>query len=202
MGNLQERSIELAWLGGIIDADGSIFIANSQRTVKNFMDTGKTYIYRKVRPKASVVIGNTSHKMIELIAEILDSHRLAHYVYWRKKQYGRGKKRYGSVSILGLRRCYRFLSIMLPYILVKHEQAQTLYDYCKYRLERVEKRQNEPLDDAEINLILKLRALNGDNPGGARHDFDQYPQRLYAGRQPHRKPRVGKIVDAEDIVRT
>lgn len=162
MGNQQETALELAWLAGLWDGEGSFSFA-LQRQKRN----GR---HRYLTIAASAYVGMTDKPTIERVAEILDVHQVGRHI--RVRAGGARRRPLHVLTITGLRRLDGFLPLVLPYLVTKKEQAELAMAFVRSRLDKgtsIHGRRSG-YDPYEIDLFLKCRAMNqkGFAPNNAR----------------------------------
>lgn len=144
MDNQQESSrfVEMSWLGGIIDGEGTITLSIINRTNKTPL----------VKPKVSIV--NTDEKIINKIKEILTKNNFAFWVseYEGNKNW---KKRY-VIEISGMGRIMKFLPEINSYLVGKKELGELVLQWC---MDRYNKRILYTPSDLEI--IKKVKSIHG-----------------------------------------
>jgi hypothetical protein len=115
--------VELAWLAGIIDGEGYIVLTwMNQKEVK------------KARMRTEIGVSNTDMRMVARISEISHKANIKFY-YTLKNPSKRNSKKYAiTISILGFRSCKKFLELVLPYLVCKKDQAETMLEYITYRI--------------------------------------------------------------------
>jgi len=128
---------DAAYIAGIIDGEGNISL---------HMYDGKGRTTKVLRPRVGVT--NTSLELLEWLRKVIgfgyiDRHKESseHKDTWR----------YGLYSVNDIR---RLLEDILPYLVVKREQAELLLTFCK---EHVSYR---PATEVEIEIYYDLKELN------------------------------------------
>lgn len=151
MGN-QQRSLEarLAWLGGIMDGEGTISFASK------YSKTSRQKAYH-FRPEFKLT--NSCEKMMMEVRSILDELGCAYHVKVtdnpsKKKE---NWKKYTKVTVEGIKRLHKLLPIMIPYLISKREQAELVFAYIESRLAGGHK---DPVSDEQEAMVLKVRQLN------------------------------------------
>ena len=144
MENQQESSrlIEMSWLAGIIDGEGTITLSVINRKNKPPL----------VKPKVQIV--NTDILIIDKIKEILTKNQ---YPFWVTEYQATGnwKKRY-AIEISGMGRIIKFLPYVNEYLVGKKELGEIILQWC---LDRYNKRLGYTKEDFET--ILKVKAMHG-----------------------------------------
>jgi hypothetical protein len=154
MDNQQER---LAWFAGIVDGEGSITMAKNP--------TGKSGGYT-IRPLVNIT--NSSVPALNVIEKLMEDYGLAYYIKWLEPDKGGRKRWIWRLNIYGQKRVIRLLEVIMPYLVIKTEQAKILYDWCKYRVALEGRGQNRLYEQRDYDTQRRLSELN------------QNPQRLYA----------------------
>ena len=115
--NQQERL--LAWLGGIMDGEGSFSITRKR-------DKGKIFYY----PDISIV--NTDPIIIDQCAVTISSICGYHIETKHSCDFGtnnRRKTKLWRIRILGFNRCSKFLPKIIPYLVGKKKQAELVLQF-------------------------------------------------------------------------
>jgi len=128
MDNQQATEAKMGWLAGIIDGEGCITMRVYKRTTGNYW-----------RSCALIVITNTSKIMLEEIHQILSSLRVGHF-FREDSRKTVTKKRIFSLRIDGLKRCQKFLPLIIPYLIAKRPQAEVLLRFVNRRIDGANKR--------------------------------------------------------------
>lgn len=141
---------EWAYLAGIVDGEGTITILKVSKR------KGQTHI---LQPKIDVT--NTSERLLRWLGEKVDMR-----VNGRTKPLKSGEITFKrtpavcySIEIWGYR-VYNVLMGIEPYLVIKREQARLVRTFLDSRRARSEATYNPPYTQEEIDLWLKVRALN------------------------------------------
>lgn len=124
MDNQQERPliIDLAWLAGMWEADGSFSLCRNQNKGK----------YIQYEPLMQFV--NTDILLAQKVMEILKNIQVGYYQLSRI-QTGLGTKLKHEIRIAGIMRCSTFLRYILPYMQgQKRKRAELIKAFLDYRL--------------------------------------------------------------------
>jgi hypothetical protein len=124
MDNQQERplSIDLAWLGGMWEADGSVSLFNNKCSAK----------YKQYEPVMQFV--NTDILIAKEVMRILGRIGVGYYQFTRI-QTGLGTKLRYEIRIAGFKRCSTFLRYMIPYMVgCKKQRSALIKKFIDYRL--------------------------------------------------------------------
>lgn len=148
--------IDIGWLCGMIDGEGSIYIAVRQPTTK--CPGG--------HPTPIVGIYNTSEVALTRCIRILEGLDVGHWVQRpRSAQPGNRiklpeidgrqvtqRKPSWRLYVSGLKRVGKLLPLILPYLTIKLPQGEGVFDYINHRLTRPYKAQ---IDEFEARCILR-----------------------------------------------
>jgi hypothetical protein len=130
--------LELGWLAGIIDGEGSITIVKR----------GPTFV-------PQVQMANTSKKLVDKYCEILDKMDISYHCYGRQKQ---GNRKYQwEVSVCGRPRVLKFILMLQDILVAKQNQAATVLEWIESRGLDL----RGPYTDYQLSLIGDIRKLNG-----------------------------------------
>ena len=136
MGNQQGKfgETDLAWLAGFIDGEGS-FGFQGQKGVR---PGGNTRPYKRPYWIPRITVGNTDQPTLAYVLEVLSAYELPHFVWERTHRginlNGHPKADFWYVRAEGLKRCARWLPLLLPYLRTKHDQAKVMLEFCEFRL--------------------------------------------------------------------
>lgn len=143
--------IETAWLAGFWDGEGSI----GMRVQKYHPKGRHTYF----APYAQVT--NTHLSTLEKVDEILTGLRVGHHIRWKEPRGFRQEsdtKKYKplwSIKIDGMKRCKTLLLKLLPYLVTKRSDAETVWDFIRSR--EASHYKHLPYTEHELNLVNKFR---------------------------------------------
>jgi hypothetical protein len=139
MDNQQERpiAIDLAWLGGAWEADGSFSLNKNNQNGR----------YIQYEPKAQFV--NTDLAIIEAVISILKRLQIGYYLISRI-QTGLGSKMIHQITIQGMKRTSRFLHYIQPY--VRGAKAGKIKFIVEFLDLRLSKTKNQRYTDDEHKL--------------------------------------------------
>lgn len=139
--------LELGWLAGIIDGEGSITI----------MKRGETFV-------PSVKMSNTSKVLIEKFCEILNNLNISHSCYGKQKQ---GNRKYQwEVIIEGRPRVYSLLLVLRDLLVSKTKQAEKVIEWIESRGINL----RGPYTKEQLELVKTVKNLNGRG-----REFSEYP---------------------------
>jgi len=125
MDNQQGNDLDLAWLAGFIDGEGSITF-KVQRG-ERLRGLNLVYYYPSVR------ICNTDYPTLKVVTDILDAHNLPYHVSHRKPEFRPGYHAAWDVEVKGLKRCERWLLTIAPYLRTKQGKAYLMLEYINSR---------------------------------------------------------------------
>lgn len=124
---------DLAWLGGLIDGEGCIYLARRIRGKSKGDGKNMTTNY-----KPGISIANSDPFIIEEAHRILTLAGLGHWIMWMNPRNHAGrpqtKRMMGSVQCVGFKRTQKALKILMPYVRAKRDQAQILLEFVERRL--------------------------------------------------------------------
>jgi hypothetical protein len=149
--NQQERLVKLARLAMLIECEGSITIGMTPPTKTR----NRPALY------ATVDFTNTSLSLVQEGQATLSREEVGFTA--RPKRYGKGfgrKLRYDT-NIHGFDRVEKVLSLILPFMSIKTEQAKIVLEFIQSRREA---QRGESYSDREWQLVQAIRMLNGKMP--------------------------------------
>lgn len=140
-----EENEKLAYLAGLVDGEGCITIVKckEKRTKQGF------------RFFPLVVITNSSKDLIENVRDIIGFGR----IYFRKES-SRWRKLY-QLKIQDMKNIIGFLEGILPFLILKKEQAEILINFCRSRINLYRGRgRKAPYTEEEFSWYEQVRKLN------------------------------------------
>ncbi len=140
----QQGTNDLAYLGGIIDGEGSIYAA---------LIKAQNSTYAKIELK----IVNTNFELIEYISGIYKKYDIAHYISDHKKQKLHHKSA-KTITVGGIKRLYKALPILIPFVVIKRKQAILALRYINSRLRNTSRK--APFTKDEVEILAELKELN------------------------------------------
>jgi len=164
-GNFGET--DLAWLAGFIDGEGSF---GFQRLVASRTNRPHKRAYFTPR----ITVGNTDRPTLTYVLDLLEAYHLPHLVWDRQRRginlNGHAKADFWQVRAEGLKRCARWLPLLLPYLRTKRDQAKVMYEFCEFRLAMPG--HDKPYTARELEILDMFRnrrfeALTDYTVGGA-----------------------------------
>ena len=168
------NDIELAWLAGLWDGEGSIGM--KVESYKNRSDGQHTYF----APYAQVV--NTHEPTLEIVDVILKKIQVGHHISWpRPHQHPNGTlpvsnyKSMWSVRIHGLKRCKVLLEFLRPFLVTKHDQAELVWEFIVSRESHQYMRLPYTARETEIVNTFRLRR-HGGKPTQSLKSLNDYTQ--------------------------
>lgn len=157
MGNQQAKDIELAWLAGIIDGEGSILLGSKGHR-------GNFPGYHGLQIGATIHVVNTCANIISKCEEILDKMGVSFHV--ADKTTASNKTQVWRIDIGKMTHVKSFLDQITPYLVSKHGQANIVNRFVTRRLDRRE--QGLPLKYEDDDRAI----------------IDEYYQKYHGKRQP------------------
>jgi hypothetical protein len=148
MDNQQEslRLLNLGWLAGIIDGEGTVTLRLHRR--KNNTRT-------MITPTVTMV--NTDKTLIDKYIEILKEYDIACWVTYYEKT-SNWKARW-KVEITGLRRCVKALPVFKDILVAKKELANIVFEWCEYRLKTVGRK--PCYTQYDLDVLKKVKSFHG-----------------------------------------
>lgn len=158
MGNPQRNSrkeINLAWLSGFIDGEGSFCTIYKTKPYVKLDGTKHNYY------DPSIKVAGTDVPGLEKVTKVLDSLELPYHVSWRIPRKAVYKKSW-MVEVKGWKRCNRWCQTLLEYLVVKKADCENMLELCLSRLAKQTKGCNgsPTYTDREYELIQSLRGRN------------------------------------------
>jgi len=147
MGNQQGNAddFDIGWLAGFIDGEGSFNIHR-----RDYAKGQRGY-----RPWFTVA--NTHAETLSRVTSILDALGIAYHVAWSHDRV-RGRRALWRVTITGLKRMERWLTVIGPRLFTKRCQAELLLRFVQLRLANSGWRIG--LSDEEKALVPQLLTMN------------------------------------------
>lgn len=162
-GTLAVTDIELGWLAGVIDGEGTI--AFSPYPLRR---AGK--IIQELRIKPQIIVTNTDKDLVEKVADIFGRCHIGIH-FQTRTQHGRsfaGNKptKYRPLhvaNVSGFMRAKKALELIGPHLVTKKIKAEMVLRYIVQReLKRSGKREC-PLDADDLKLILSIMRYSSEN---------------------------------------
>jgi intein/homing endonuclease len=151
--NPQVTENNIAWLAGIIDGEGTISIAKSNRK------SGKVNLTIKIS------IENTSTLIINEICKVFKSKGIKYYIYSRKPRTKKHKAAY-VVNVCKLKDAIEFSNLLYEHLISKKEQAILVKKFAESRINTPKKYGciKNPFTKEEIDICNKIQDLNKLGP--------------------------------------
>lgn len=137
---------ERGYIAGIIDGEGSISLRLRRHEFNQGWD---------IRPK--ITVDNTNKEVTEWLKDHTGG-RVSPKPIYRPAHLG--KKPIWLYRLTGIVNIRALLEELLPLLIIKHEHAEIMLEYCNLRMQRWKK----PYTNQEFDLANRLRALNGHKP--------------------------------------
>jgi len=157
MDNQQERlqdrplAVDISWLAGVWEADGSFGLQDNTVRVKK-MGRG----YTQYAPSCQFT--NTDPDIILAVIDVLKRLQIGYYQIWRVNRGYGSQKLKGQIAVAGIKRDYRFLEYLIPYLRgIKRQRAELIFEFCK---ERLSKPKGSKYSQKEISIYEKLKSFN------------------------------------------
>ena len=143
-----KQDIDIAWLAGIIDGEGSIYMS------------GTTF-----RP--CIMLGNCNKLMIDKAYNLINDIGVKQNKIFIKKSTPKRKlnRPFYRIAITGLKNVYNFLNVIEPFLISKKPQGIILKKYCFHRLSKPMKKgfgggTYSSYDKQTQSTVNKLKKLN------------------------------------------
>ena len=146
---VQVDSHELAWLAGVVESDGSIFIAMATRN------------YPHPQPVLSVC--NTNELLLKRTANILNGIGVNPYIRQLKRANRPEAKPMYQIDIQTQSKCKKVLDAIHPYLFSKKAQADLMLEFINSRFDRGAVQgasTRAPFSKRELILVRDIRLLN------------------------------------------
>ena len=144
---------EIGWLAGFLDGEGSFMLM--QRPDRRVKTPHKVYDRRKLwAPR--ICVANTHIPTLNHVTNLLDRLGLPYHISWRQFT-TREYKTAWDLRVQGLKRCYRWLIQIAPYLVTKKRQAELMLDWINSRKER---NMHDDYSAAEAKIIAEFRVIN------------------------------------------
>jgi len=151
MDNQQERLaknfIDIGWLTGMIDGEGSIRMARRKR--RNEHRKGR------INYVPEVTISNTSKEAMERFRGICQGYRIGGHLCLHSVQTKSWKTRW-SIKICGLKRCNKMLHLISDHLTIKTKQARIVMEWIDYRLSLPKKSHHTEKDTVYYDKVKEL----------------------------------------------
>jgi len=119
---ISRKDLKTAWVAGLFDGEGSVGLYAFTRA-----DGKNPSIIKRL------TIENTNFELVDSFIEFLKEHKIKYY-YWKPNlRRGRTNSPICAATVCSYRGCKKLLELLLPYLVGKKKQAQTLLDYFEYR---------------------------------------------------------------------
>lgn len=130
--------LQFAWLAGLIDGEGNIFINHRN----------KKHIFTPV-----VGFFNCNAEMMEYAARILENIGIKYFTGLENGRLKNGNKSGNyliAIKTSGMKNCLKLLTIIEPYLIGKKEEAQKVLEYCQRRLKEISEWRAKPREKWQI----------------------------------------------------
>ena len=157
-GTLPVTDIELGWLAGVIDGEGTI--AFSVYTLRH---NGK--IVNNVRVKPQLIVTNTDKALVERVSDILSRCGIGAH-FQTRTQHGRGFAKTSKyrplhvANVSGFKRAKKALELVGPHLVSKRVKAELVLRYIVQRELKISAqwptRSKASLDAQDLRLIHEI----------------------------------------------
>lgn len=146
---LSDRKLALAWLAGIIDADGCVHFMT--RTRRGYISHTPAIDVATINPATAEIVNLVTSEFGSMCWFMKPSSKLQ------------------AVRVSGIGRCIRLLEEIIPYMVTKQKEAELMLEWCKSRNGKKKvlrfikgKRINSGYTEDENSLIAKVKKLKSD----------------------------------------
>lgn len=148
-GQSRANPLDLAWLAGLVDGEGSINLGRS--FAKGGYNSTKTLVDISMCSKAAV------EKAAELI------YLVTHKKYPVKERiYSQAKHVVYSLRVIDQKGCRKVCEALMPYLVAKKEMADIMIKFCQSRQALKAGKQGSRYSDYELGLIAQCKvAIRG-----------------------------------------
>ena len=154
MDNQQAKSLDLAWLAGLLDGEGSYYLSQGYQWVNHQRCLPKNGAGFYPCMKVTMCDEGTINK----IRAILDTLVVGHYGIDHRPTKGTRKEHWGT-RVTGMRRCLKLFEAVESYAVTKQPQIRVLKEYS---LSRLSHNHRDPLTEREAEIVDIFR--NPDSP--------------------------------------
>lgn len=152
MDNQQETN--KAYIAGILDGEGCIHLSLQCQKQKGPNSQGTLHHI--------VQIANTSKDLVDYLTKWFDQEQIPYHVHWTTPK-GKNQKIYAQVRITRFHGINKFLTLMLPYLVIKKKQALLLLEFTQMRLKHFEKSEGKfrpSYTERDFAIMAELKVLN------------------------------------------
>ena len=147
--------IECGWVAGFLDGEGYIGFVERAGPKRS-----------QIQPK--VIVSGTNVTGLNHLTSILERASMGHYVFWPKDRARKPHwKPKWTVTIIGFKRCQKFLRWLTPYLSIKKQLAEAVLDFINLRPAHVDG-DHRPYNAAELAIVERVKTLN-KRPSGMPH---------------------------------
>ena len=143
----QDQLIDLAWLGGILDGEGSFNLHWKHEKAR-----------KKQKASVQIRMGNTNAEILSEYLRILNNHNIPHYQYTQQ-----AKKHHKIATIIvvnRMRAVLDFCKLIMPFLRGKRGHCFLVMNFVESRLKRTVAKYNADYTDDEVGYLDQLREVN------------------------------------------
>ncbi len=123
--NQQANLIEIGWLAGMIDGEGSFILRKRQSE-------------KQKQIQAMVCWTNTDKNIVDKFREILNKAGIRYYVMTKRRSGSHlGKKPRTDIQIYRYRELNKLLDLIKPYLASKKEKVEIIHQFVKSRIKQL-----------------------------------------------------------------
>jgi len=161
METISRKDLDLAWLAGMIDADGCISFAKQQ----NSRNKGKTH---HLKPYVTVTTTCTLTK--DYMIDMYDKYQIPIHVAVKPSKSPDRKEVY-TIATIGMKRSKTILSLVKDYLVTKQREANLVLEFIEIRERLFAQKLHEPREDEIVEEMKNIKS---------NRNYTRNPQRLYA----------------------
>src|SRR5579885_581002 len=142
MDNPHARDVDLAYLAGVIDGEGTITLERN----------GTRRLHGQMGFSPKVIVANTNHALLQRVVNVFDALGVNPHIKTQAAgSNNRGRMMYWIV-VAGLAKCGRILRPILPHLVAKDGQARIVLDFIERRGDPALAK-GKPYGEYELGLV-------------------------------------------------
>jgi len=146
-----QDEIDLSWMGGLLDGEGS-FNLHGKRDAQHNGKKGGRKISVQIR------MGNTNPEILAEYIRLLNKYDIGHYIY--KQQSRPWHKIATIVAVNRMISVYCLAKLIYPYVRAKRPHCYLVMNFLESRFKRASQGYNILYSDSELSWMDKLQEAN------------------------------------------
>lgn len=149
MANQQETT---AYIAGILDGEGCIHL--SIQTRRGPLSQGVLHHI--------IQIANTSRPLVDFLTKWFDEQHISYHVHWTTPK-GKNQKIYAQIRVTRFHGIKKFLTLVMPFLVIKGEQAKLMLEFTERRLALMEEGGKKlwlSYTERDFQIMERLKELN------------------------------------------